>query len=88
MRWTHVELTWHDTNMWRHHGSRHKHMRAHLGAYLVRWVNWAKSIGPTSMVGLLEVKIARGVGGGGCTKAQWATQTHKGVSSYIRDKLS
>ena len=49
MRWTHAEMTWHDTNMWQHHESRHEPMRAHGGAYVARR-NRAMYIGPTGIV--------------------------------------
>ena len=45
------ELTWHDGDTWRHHGSRHKPMHAHVGAYMARQISQAQCIGPTDIVG-------------------------------------
>ena len=50
MCWTRTEMMWHDMDMWQHHGSRHKPMRAHVGAYVAQR-NQAMYIGPTNVVG-------------------------------------
>ena len=41
---------WRDADMWRHHGSRHGPMQAHVGAYMARR-NRAMCNGPTGIVG-------------------------------------
>ena len=81
MRWTRAELTWHDANMWRHHGSWHGPMRAIVGTYIAWWINQAKYVGPTSIVGPI-VRIS------GRTKAHWVTQNHTRGTRYIRDIFS
>ena len=51
MRWTRAELTWHDTDTWRHHGSPRGPMQAQVGTYVAWEINRAKSTGPTGKVG-------------------------------------
>ena len=76
MRWNGTELMWHDADMWQHHESRHRPMRAHVSTYVARKIDRAKSNEPTGIVGPIKRIEVR-------TKAQWATQSLKGGSPYI-----